>query len=307
METKWLEDFITLAQTRNFSKAASLRCVTQPAFSRRIQALESWLGCELIDRGAYPTRLSSQGEVFYEQAISMLEQMRQARNIVRGSTALGAVKVIRIAVPHTLAFSKIPGWIEKLKQSLKPYAPSLSFQLSARNMHDAVLDFTNGGSDFLVCYNHMREPIELDPQKYEVKTLGHEDFLPFSKAGLDGHPLYDFTPSLANKPLPVLAFARHAYLSRMADIALESGPPFLREIIFETDMSECLKALCEKGLGVAWLPASAVQAAESTQLMELKSPYQTRMEVRLIRRISENRENQSNSELLNMAWHLWPQ
>ena len=40
MDTKWLEDFVSLAETRSFSRSAQLRHVTQPAFSRRIQALE---------------------------------------------------------------------------------------------------------------------------------------------------------------------------------------------------------------------------------------------------------------------------
>ena len=70
MELKWLEDFISLAETRSFSRSAELRHVTQPAFSRRIQSLEAWLGNELIDRSSYPTRLTPAGEVFYEQALA---------------------------------------------------------------------------------------------------------------------------------------------------------------------------------------------------------------------------------------------
>jgi len=50
MDTKWLEDFISLAETGSFSRSAEMRHVTQPAFSRRIQSLESWLGTDLIDR-----------------------------------------------------------------------------------------------------------------------------------------------------------------------------------------------------------------------------------------------------------------
>lgn len=44
LETKWLEDFSTLATTRSFSQAAEKRFVTQPAFSRRIRSLEDALG-----------------------------------------------------------------------------------------------------------------------------------------------------------------------------------------------------------------------------------------------------------------------
>ena len=61
METKWLEDFISLAETHNFSRSAALRHVTQPAFSRRIQSLENWLGIDLVDRTSYPTRLTPAG------------------------------------------------------------------------------------------------------------------------------------------------------------------------------------------------------------------------------------------------------
>ena len=50
MEVKWLEDFVALATTLNFSRAAEERHVTQSAFSRRIRQLETWLGTTLIDR-----------------------------------------------------------------------------------------------------------------------------------------------------------------------------------------------------------------------------------------------------------------
>ena len=84
METKWLEDFISLVETNNFSRSAALRHVTQPAFSRRIQSLENWLGTDLIDRTTFPTRLTPAGHVFYEQALEML-----GGNIHRAAAALG--------------------------------------------------------------------------------------------------------------------------------------------------------------------------------------------------------------------------
>ncbi|WP_164666734.1 helix-turn-helix domain-containing protein, partial [Pseudomonas viridiflava] len=52
MELVWLEDFNALAESGNFSRAADARHVTQPAFSRRIRALESWVGVELFERTA---------------------------------------------------------------------------------------------------------------------------------------------------------------------------------------------------------------------------------------------------------------
>lgn len=302
METKWLEDFITLAQTKNFSKAANLRCVTQPAFSRRIQALEGWLGCELIDRGSYPTRLSAQGEVFYEQALTMLEQIRQARTIVRGGS-LQNRHPVRLVVPHTLACSKAPYWVSSLKAKLADRVPDLSFQLTASNVHDAVLYFTDGASDFLVCYHHSREPIELDPAKFEVRVLGMERFAPYCAVNEAGQPLYALDP-LAPLPVPHLSYSKHAYLSKMTDMAMEAGPLFLKKSIFETDMSESLKSMCEAGLGVAWLPESAVP--EGSQLVRIAGPYYTDMEVRLYRRTHRSREQAAGSEHVDLIWHYWP-
>ena len=88
MELKWLEDFVSLAETRSFSRSAELRHITQPAFSRRIQALEAWLGTDLIDRSVYPTRLTQAGQVFYEQALAMLSQFHEARTLLRGQTGV---------------------------------------------------------------------------------------------------------------------------------------------------------------------------------------------------------------------------
>ena len=59
MESKWREDFLSVARTGNFSKSAAERHVTQSAFSRRIKALEQWVGVALIDRSSYPTRLTA--------------------------------------------------------------------------------------------------------------------------------------------------------------------------------------------------------------------------------------------------------
>ena len=67
MNLLWLEDFLALTTTGNFSRAAAERNVTQPAFGRRIKALEEWLGVELFDRSSQPVRMTSTGE-WHDQA-----------------------------------------------------------------------------------------------------------------------------------------------------------------------------------------------------------------------------------------------
>ena len=50
LNLSWLDDFMALAASGNFSRAAEERHMTQPAFSRRVRALEEWLGVDLFDR-----------------------------------------------------------------------------------------------------------------------------------------------------------------------------------------------------------------------------------------------------------------
>jgi DNA-binding transcriptional LysR family regulator len=71
-----LEDFVSLAETRSFSRSARLGHVTQPAFSRRIQALEAWAGTDLVDRSSYPSRLTPAGETFHAQALEIPGNLR---------------------------------------------------------------------------------------------------------------------------------------------------------------------------------------------------------------------------------------
>ena len=48
MELKWLEDLLSLSRTRSFSRTATERFCTQSALSRRIKALELWVGVPLV-------------------------------------------------------------------------------------------------------------------------------------------------------------------------------------------------------------------------------------------------------------------
>ena len=59
MNTQILQDALTLIEEGTMSAAAARRNVTQPAFSRRIKALEEWLGVTLVERFANRVELTS--------------------------------------------------------------------------------------------------------------------------------------------------------------------------------------------------------------------------------------------------------
>jgi LysR family transcriptional regulator, hypochlorite-specific transcription factor HypT len=254
METKWLEDFVSLAETRSFSRSAQLRHVTQPAFSRRIQALEAWAGCDLVDRSSYPTRLTPAGQTLYAQSLEMLQALQSTRAMLRGhSTA--AQDVVEFAVPHTLAFTFFPAWVSSLRETFGP----IKSRLIALNVHDAVMRLVEGGCDVLIAYHHASQPFQLDAGRYDMVVLGEEVLAPYVKAGSDGQPLHRL-PGRAGQPLPYLGYAPGAYLGRVADLILkESRTAIHLDRVYETDMAEGLKVMALEGHGVAFLPFSAVK------------------------------------------------
>ena len=79
METRWLDDFIALAHTRHFSRAADERNITQPTLSRRIKMLEEEMGVTLIDRNTLPLGLTPAGEIFLASAQQIARLAKDTR------------------------------------------------------------------------------------------------------------------------------------------------------------------------------------------------------------------------------------
>ncbi len=267
METKWLEDFVSLAETRSFSRSAKLRHVTQPAFSRRIQALEAWAGTDLVDRSAYPTRLTAAGQTLYAQALEILQALQSTRAMLRVQS--GAQDVIEFATPHSLAFTFFPAWISSLRASFGP----IKSRLTALNVHDAVMRLVEGGCDLLIAYHHEAQPLPLDAGRFEMVRLGQETLAPYCRPDAQGQPLFTF-PGQAGQPLPYLGYAPGAYLGRVAEATLkEAGVAIHLDRVYETDMAEGLKVMALEGHGIAFLPSSAVASElRSGRLVPLAPP-----------------------------------
>ncbi len=83
MEIKWILDFLSLVDTKNFSRSADERATTQPAFSRRIKALEEWMGATLFDRSNQPIELTPAGRKFRPVAEEVLRRLLQSREEIQ--------------------------------------------------------------------------------------------------------------------------------------------------------------------------------------------------------------------------------
>jgi DNA-binding transcriptional LysR family regulator len=253
MEAKWLEDFLSVARTGNFSQSASEMHITQSAFSRRIKALEQWVGVALIDRSTYPTRLTPAGERFREAAreataalLKTRQDLRQARDADR--------RLLRIAIQHSLAASFLAPWLAQL-----PLArDDLLVRATADNLHDCVRALEEGSVDLLVCYTHPELPLHLDAARYPSLPLASDALVPFSRPESLGRPRHALQPGTPGS-VPWLAYSEGTFLARAAALALRPSEraPSLHPVV-ESALAEALRASAVAGLGVAWLPQSLV-------------------------------------------------
>ena len=123
MELAWLQDFLTLCSSGNFSRAAEQRHVTQPAFSRRIRSLEEWMGVELFDRTTHPTFLTAAGKWFKPVAEEMVRRTLAAREEAQ-AIAAGSLATLNFAATHALSLTFFPRWLRKFESSWPPESPA---------------------------------------------------------------------------------------------------------------------------------------------------------------------------------------
>jgi LysR family transcriptional regulator, hypochlorite-specific transcription factor HypT len=303
METKWLEDFVSLAETRSFSQSAKLRHVTQPAFSRRIQALEAWASVDLVDRSTYPTRLTLAGKTLHAQALEILQSLQISRAMLRGH-ASNNHNVVEFAAPHTLALTFFPSWIASLPLELN----NIKSRLTALNVHDAALRLVEGGCDFLIAYHHPSQPLQLDPDRFDMVVLGEDLLAPFAKKGAITQSLFEL-PATAQKSIPYLAYGSGAYLGRVVDFLLNDiKTSIYLNRTYENDMAESLKTMALEGHGVAFLPLSAVKKElQEQKLIQVHLPKGPSLEIVMEIRVYREKPQsfQSNNEMANLLWqHL---
>lgn len=279
MDMKWLEDFVVLAETRSFSRSALMRNVTQPAFSRRIQALEAWLGVDLMVRTTYPPGLTPEGEAFYSQATDLMSRIGALRTTNLGQSA-DAQEAVRIALPHSLSLNFFPAWLTSIVHEMGP----VSTQLRVGNALDVVLWLVESGCDLMICYHHPQQPMQLDPERYDMLTLGVECLAPYSAPDAKGRPMFSL-PGRSDQPVPFLNYSSSAYLGRMTELATTHGRarPHLRQMC-EADMADGLCKLNLAGHGVAFLPDSvAADHVQAGRLIRLSGGWEVEMQIRAYR------------------------
>ncbi|MBJ7438953.1 MAG: LysR family transcriptional regulator [Sphingopyxis sp.] len=254
MELAWLEDFGALILAGNFSRAAAARCVTQPAFSRRIRALEEWLGAELVDRSTHQMVLTPAGKRFASIAETVLRDIEHGRREVQEIAGTSA-SMVKILVTHALALSFFPQWLAALQAKTDTEIP---IQLTADNMGTSEQMMLSGKAHFCLCYFHPDAPSVLDGAGFQSISLKSDALVPVSAPrGTDRAPLHALTDDAAY-PVNLLAYGAESGMDRIVSAMFDATATRGRFTPVFTSHTLILARMAKDAKGLAWLPLSIV-------------------------------------------------
>ena len=279
MNLIWLDDFLALAATGNFSRAAEERHMTQPAFSRRIRALEGWLGVVLFDRSAHPATLTEAGEWFRTTAQEIRTRVARVPEDAR-AVADNHSATLRFAATHALSFSFLPAWL----RSLEARTPIGPIQLVSDVLQQCEALALQGRVQFLLCHVHPQVPGRLDPALYPSVKVGSDALLAVSAPDLRGQPRHRIDDSSTR--VPMLGYSSESGIGRILRAlhgrALEHAGA---EPVFTAHLASVLKTMTLDGRGLAWLPRSLIEPelAAGSLVEAADARWQVPVEVRLFR------------------------
>lgn len=255
MDAAWLEDFLALVDLGHFSRAAEQRCITQPAFSRRVRALEEWVGTPLFDRDVLPVALTPAGERFRPVAEETLRRLYLGREDAREAGRMAAA-TLRIASTQTLSVSFFPYWVRTIEGFERIQA---TINLTAAHMAACEQMMLRGEAQFLLCHDHPATTHMLASEQFRSVHLGTDMLLPVSAPRPDGDgPLFGM-PGSTDVPIPLLTYTGESGLGRILASAqtIERSGAALRPV-FSSHLTSVLVAMARDAHGLTWAPLSTV-------------------------------------------------
>ena len=257
MDLNWLGDFECLARTLNFTRAANERNVTQSAFSRRIKALESWVGTPLINRSHYPVQLTEAGAQFLPVALAAVLQLTEQRQMIRDADR-GGRRFLRFSALHTISMNFLAHRIDKLQHEI----PDLHTRVISDSLSTCCDLLVEGAVDIMLCYYHKSVSPSINESAFERKDLLTDVLLPVAETKQALAQNWTLGDNSA-PPIPYLAYEPSTFLGMVVDSMLE-GKALNAEMIYVDGLVETIKRRVLKGSGFAWMPETAV-ADEMTE------------------------------------------
>lgn len=241
LSTRELTAFLTLAEQRNFTRAAALCHLSQPAYSALIRALEQALGARLFDRTTRSVELTAEGRVLVEPARRLLHDAEAAWADVRDHAARRRGRVAIAVLPSLAA-----GWLPALLARFHSKHPGIELDIADVLSEDCIQRVRTGAADFALAATRTATP--------ELHT---EDFCrdAFHVVCPRGHVLASRRGrvSLADlAPHPIVQLARSSSVRQYLEAAIY--PTQLRTMM-ELDQLSTVAGMVRAGLGITVVPS----------------------------------------------------
>lgn len=239
MNIEQLRDFLCVAERLNLTLAAAQRNTTQSNLSKRLRALEEYLGRLLIDRRSRPIRLTEAGEDFVPRARQILAEIDMFRGAsTPWSPNEGGVSIV---MPHSATVTIFPEFKERLSQAL----PGVYFAPRIANHDMAARMLTQSEVDLAIVTRHPQVPIDDDFAVFRCADIATEQLVIVEPIGAGEAAL----PLHVSHPL--------TYIGRIWQ-ACRSDLPVTEEV--PHGMAADIRARCIAGRGRGVLPASLIEA-----------------------------------------------
>lgn len=247
MEFREISTFLQVAQYQSFSKAARHLGYSQAAVTIQIKQLEQELGVHLFDRIGKQISLTHQGQVFYRYAVSIRNDLEQAKNAVSdpstlsGKLCLGTIESICASIfPDLLAeYHRLH---PEVTISIVTDSPGVLLDRMNENTIDIVYLL-----DRRIYDNRWCKTLEEPEENIFVASPDHE--LALVKRELELDEVLRFPFFLTEKD----ASYRHMLEQYLASIN-RSVKPFL-----EIGSTEFIIHMLLKNTGISFLPKFTVQ------------------------------------------------
>ena len=250
MNLSWLDDFAALAASGNFSRAADERHMTQPAFSRRVRALEEWLGVDLFDRSSQPAQLTEVGHWFRQVAQELQAEVARIPGEAR-AMAEASSTTLRFASTHALSFTFMPRWLRTL-ESQTAIGP---IQLVSDVQQKCEALILQSQAQFMLAHGHARVRGPLDEAGCPSLVVGTDRLIPVSAPDKNGHPVHRLPPDGKTSAVHLLSYSTESGLGR---ILRELKGPALDRLhapnVLTAHLASVLRTMALDGRGLAWLP-----------------------------------------------------
>ena len=250
LDSRQLHAFVILARTGSFTQTARELFLTQSAVSHSMKALETDVGCRLLDRLGKKVLLTQAGEQLLVHAERVLQEMASARS---GIERLGkwGVGRLRIVAPAALCAYLLPAVLREFKESF----PQSLISVEAGDSASAVAMIESNRADLALTLEPKSE------ERFQFVPL-FSDELSFIASPKHPWARSGSVPRGEISRQSVVVYGKRSLTWRILDAYFREEGIVLNTVI-EMGSFEALKELAKLNLGVGILASEDLFQAET--------------------------------------------